>query len=58
MTPNSNQRGKAATKEASFISPQRRASSAVSFLDRELPREPEVIELLKKLVRADPLPPH
>ena len=34
-------------------------SSAVSsFLDREIPREPEVIELFKKLVGAGPLPTH
>jgi hypothetical protein len=29
-----------------------------SFLDREIPREPEVIELFKKLVGAGPFPPH
>jgi hypothetical protein len=28
------------------------------FLDRELPRELEVIELFKKLAGAGPLPPH
>jgi hypothetical protein len=28
------------------------------FLDREIPRESEVIELFKKLVGAGPLPPH
>jgi len=29
-----------------------------SFLDREIHREPEVIELFKQLVGAGPLPPH
>jgi hypothetical protein len=29
-----------------------------SFLDREIHREPEVIELFNKLVGARPLPPH
>jgi hypothetical protein len=29
-----------------------------SFLDREIPREPEVIEPFKKLVGSGPLPPH
>jgi hypothetical protein len=34
-------------------------SSAVrSFLDREIPRKTEVIELFEKLVGAGPLPPH
>jgi hypothetical protein len=28
------------------------------FFDREIPREPEVIELFKKLVGAGPLSPH
>jgi len=28
------------------------------FLDREIPREPEVIELFKKLIGPGPLPPH
>jgi alpha-glucosidase (family GH31 glycosyl hydrolase) len=34
------------------------ASAVSSFLDQEIPREPEVIELFKKLVGAGPLPPH
>ena len=29
-----------------------------SFLDREIPRDPEVIELFKELVSASQLPPH
>jgi hypothetical protein len=29
-----------------------------SFLDREIPGEPEVIELFKQLVGVGPLPPH
>jgi hypothetical protein len=29
-----------------------------SFLDREIHREPEVIELFKQLVGVGPLPPH